>query len=180
MTNSAFDKFVDEQSSPRGFSETDRQTALEQWRTAIQDFYKKVDTFLESYRANGKIQVERKKKTMSEDLLGQYETETYAISLGQNSIRLEPIGYFVIGAKGRIDMIGPRDTVRFVRVDARISAPKAIVRVHQQGPKPLDKPEPPEVTEWTWKIATKPPQIRYEELSAESFYDAVMNVCYAA
>jgi hypothetical protein len=90
---------------------------------------------------------------------------------------MTPIGTLLIGAKGRVDVVGPAGRARLVLVNSIASGPTIRVTVSIGG-----KPEPPtaevepkEIT-WEWKIATSPPAIRYIELTQESLFRALMEV----
>ena len=90
---------------------------------------------------------------------------------------MTPVGTFLIGAKGRVDVVGPAGRTRFVLVDSKASGPTLKVTVNIGG-----KPERPVVVSqpgkinWVWKIATNPPTIQYIELTQESLFQALMEV----
>lgn len=175
-TKTKFDEFVAKQSSEPLVSEIDWSIKRDEWLQHIDIFYVNLKSYLNEYVTAGKIKVNYGKKKIVEEYIGEYEAITAMIYLGKNQVKLEPIGTNLIGAKGRIDMIGPNGTVRFVLVDKNASFPRISVRIWIDGedrPPEVDKPP---AMEWVWKISTPPPRIKYIELNSESFFDAFMEV----
>jgi hypothetical protein len=177
MTKKRFDEFVGKQSSETKESGIDWSKQRDEWLKYLAMFYKKVELFLQEYVSKGQIKIHYVTKKISEDNVGAYEAKSSIIQLGRNQIRLDPIGTNIIGAKGRVDMIGPNGEVKFLLVDRDAPAPKISVRVIVPPglERPLE-PEEPKRIKWAWKIATSPPRIKYIELQQESFFDAFMEV----
>jgi len=175
-----FDEFIEEQTKLGKIAEQDWAERLQDWQTHINHFYENVEVFLQPYLDKGKISIRYGRKKILEDVFGEYEVDTAAIQLGPNLIRLEPIGSIIIGAQGRLDMIGPNGVVKFLLVDKNASEPKILARVQildRNSPVRTALREPkPEQIDWTWKIATDPPQIKFYPLTEESFFDALMGV----
>lgn len=178
MTKKRFDEFVAKQSSETKESGIDWSKKRDEWLEYLAMFYKKVESFLQEYISKGQIRIDYGTKRISEEYIGEYEVRTAIIHLGRNQIRLDPISTNLIGAKGRVDMIGPNGKVKFVLVDRDASAPRISVQVWIQGQEPPPKAEKPKKIEWAWKIGTPPPRIKYIELHPESFFDAFIRWRY--
>ncbi len=176
MTNKLFDNFVNEQTNLAKEEKFDKEKELEQWLKYVDTFYKSIEHFLDSYIKEKKVTIEYKKQPMHEEFSGPYEIDALTVIIGPNRIQFKPIGTMLIGAKGRIDMTGPRGTVRFVLVNKESSAPKISVRVWVHGQDHPPEEQPTTVVEWAWKISTPPPRIKYTEFEAESFFTAMMEV----
>lgn len=177
MIQKTFDEFVNEQTSQEAHAPFDKAKELDQWKRYTEVFYQSIELFLQKYIDDSKITLVYKTETLHEDLVGSYEVKALTISIGANQIRVKPIGMMLVGVKGRIDMIGSRGTVKFVLVEKNASAPKLSTRIWVKGEEPLSEQpviDPP--SEWTWKIATPPPKIKYIELEEESFYTAMQEV----
>jgi len=174
MTNKAFDDFVAKQTSETQRSQLDWSKERDEWLRYLEKFYKKVESFLHDYLSKGQIKIDYVTKKISEEYIGVYEVKSAIIQLGRNQIRLDPIGTNLIGAKGRVDMIGPNGEVKFLLV--RRHAPPPKVSILPPGMQRAPEPEEPTRIEWSWKIATSPPPIKYIELQQESFFDALMEV----
>lgn len=176
MTKEKFDEFVAKQSSETKESEIDWSKKQDEWLEYLKKFYKKIEFYLQKYISREQIRITYGSKKISEEYIGAYEVSTAIICIGKNQVRLDPIGTNLIGAKGRVDMIGPNGKVKFVLVDKEASAPRISFQVWVQGEEPPPKADKPPKIEWVWKISTPPPRIKYVELNPESFFDAFMEV----
>ena len=136
MANNKFDEFVNNQLAiAKREKKIDWEKKRNEWVNNLDNFYTTIKRFLKDYISKEKINLTCEKKTISEEYIGDYEVDSYTISIGKNKIKLDPIGTNIIGAKGRVDMIGPYGKVRFVLdIEKR--------------------------TGGTWKIATPPPKHR--------------------
>ena len=123
----------------------------------------------------GPINYEYSEKRIIEPYIGEYEVRVLQIELGSHTIKLEPIGTNLIGAKGRVDLIGANGTVKFVLVDKTSSGPRIKTKVSVNGEESPKEEEIKDI-EWDWKIATHPPNIQYIDLEPDTFFDALMEV----
>ncbi len=159
MADISFDDFVDQQ-----IAEAEQAQSMnwpqrrEDWIKHLDRFYKLALGFLQKYIEEEKIHIRWTTKHINEDYIG-----------------FDPIGTNLIGAKGRVDMHGPHGTVRFVLVPKTDSSP---IRVIMQESLVRVKDEPT-LEECAWKIATRPPDIKYIELEKEEFLSAIMEVANA-
>jgi hypothetical protein len=148
------------------------------WLNKLGEFYKSVEHFLGTYIAAGSIKFEKFEVFLREDQLGEYQADAGRITVGDTIVKLQPIGTFLIGARGRIDMIGPRGTVKFLLVPPASRGLKIEIRTTIVGQPsesaPVIATAPP--SEWVWKIASPPPRLVYTELTAESFQGSLMSV----
>ena len=176
MTHTTFDEFIAEQTAKSDESGIDRDKELKEWEEQLDRFYGMVESFLHSYIEEGKMQRHYGKKQLHEELLGNYQIKSLVIEIGSNRICLDPVGTFLIGAKGRVDMTGNYGTVKFVLVPQDSFGLKISVRIwsEKEDPPPEEHTDP--VSQWDWKIATPPPNIKYVELQEESFKNAIMEV----
>ncbi len=176
MTKEEFDIFIKKQAQKVQQATVDWNEQLEEWKAYLDRFYERVESLLRPYLDDKSVDLSYSKKTLVEEFIGEYEVRAALISFGGNKIRLDPIGTNLIAAKGRVDMVGPGGTVRFVLVDAKASAPTVSVRISISGEDLPPGPEIPEPVAWEWKIATKPPRIGYLPMAQEEFFQALTEV----
>lgn len=160
MTRNQFDDFVNQQVSDASETNIDWQKEFEEWKSYLAELYDLVSKFIEKYVTERKMQITREKARISEEHVGPYDVDSLIIRIARNRIKLLPIGTIIIGAKGRVDMIGPKGKIRFVLVDKNSSAPQITVRVSVNGKAPLPEETKPTKIEWRWKISTPPPAIK--------------------
>ncbi len=174
----SFEDFVNRQH--QAAKETERSIdwarELEEWRGRLDQFNNKVLDFLKIYVDQKKVRTEFVTKRIHERYIGRYEVEALKVTIGNAAVNFDPIGTNLFGAKGRVDMNGPSGTVRFVLVPANSSAPDVRVRIRNEDDDPAHHEPEHTTTEWTWKISTPPPNIRYIEFQEETFQTAVMEV----
>ncbi|MCJ2055218.1 hypothetical protein MKL09_01480 [Methylobacterium sp. J-048] len=74
------------------------------WQGAVSGLYDAIAAWLKPFVDDGGIILERRLKPMHEAATGAYEIERLDIEVGTETVRLDPMGTVVIGARGRIDM----------------------------------------------------------------------------
>lgn len=172
-----FEDFVNQQAD-KVHSSGDWIQERDNWIARLDEFYKSAESFLSKYVDEGKINVSRSSKLINEEFIGTYEVPSLEVQIGTVEVRFDPIGTYLIGAKGRVDMHGPHGSVKFVLVPKTASAPKIRVVEREATEKNVDGSNPV-LTEWTWKISTAPPNISYIELEEEAFLSAILEVANA-
>ncbi len=175
MNEHIFDDFVSKEAAAAE-RQIDWSRRLEEWKSYLSELYEKIEGFVQKYVSEEKMELSYHDKQISELYIGEYHVKSLTIKLGRNQIQFDPVGTNIIGAKGRVDMIGPNGKVRFVVVDKNLSGPRISARVSIRGEEPRSEEERPKVIEWVWKISTLPPAIKYIELEQEAFFDAMMEV----
>jgi len=176
MSTNTFDDFITQQRAINSSSAIDWHAEKTAWLAALDDFYSKVKEFLQPYIEQEKIHLEFEPVVLNEEGIGQYDARRASIRFGSHQIRLEPVGTNLIGAKGRVDLVGPCGTVKFVLVEQTADGPSIKVRIETGGDSRLISETMEHSFGWAWKVATPAPRIRYLPLVAESFYDAIMQV----
>jgi hypothetical protein len=172
-----FDEFVKNQVSNRIQKETlDLDKEKRMWIAKLDELYALIDKSLGNHLKEGSIKITMSDLVLHEEMLGAYTVKAAQISLGNYIVKLKPIGTFLIGARGRVDMIGPRDVTRFAIVPPDAKAPKVTITTIEPGSKPPSSTPSVSPEEWVWKISTPPPRINYIELTEDSFRTALMGV----
>lgn len=96
-------------------SRRDRERAVDEWRQAVSGLLAELRGHLEDFVARGTVRVEERSATVEEEILGAYVMPALDVAIGSDVIRIEPVGRNVIGARGRVDIIGPLRTARLLR-----------------------------------------------------------------
>lgn len=177
MGKKDFDEFLNKLGQEKDANKhIDWKAKRDEWIAYLDEFYKTVEEFLSEYLESGKINYEYSEKKIIEDYIGEYSVKVLQIKFGPHTIKLEPIGTNLIGAKGRVDLMGANGKVKFVLVDKSSSGPRIKMTVWVNGEKPPEKEEEKKDIEWGWKIATPPPSIKYIDLQQDTFFDSLMEV----
>jgi len=169
MTKNEFGKFLEQKA--RATTETppvDWEAQKRFWLEKLADFYSTVEQYLAEFRDSGKVKLKMARVSLNEEHIGQYQANSMAILFGSDKVILAPIGTLLLGARGRVDMIGPAGTVKFVLTGKNSNGSR--ISVTHTGKNPLSKEG------YVWKIATFPPKVRFIELRPETFFSALMEV----
>ena len=178
MTKEEFKKVVEEKSrAAKEAPAIDWEATKREWLENLARFYALVDGYLAEFQTEGNVKVERSQVTITEEHLGQYQAESRSILIGHDKVNLVPIGTLLIGAKGRVDMVGPAGTAKFVLAGKHSNGIRISVTVRGEA-KPAQEapPQPAAPEEFVWKLATPPPKVRFIELQPETFFSALTEV----
>jgi len=177
MSKKDFDDFINKQVNEKHNEKPIEWDARrDEWLEYLSNFYQKIEVFLGDYKKDEKLDFKYIEKDIFEEYIGSYSAPVLNIQLGSHKIKLEPIGTNLIGAKGRVDLIGANGKVKFVLVNKNSLAPKIKVNVWIEGEKPPKEDDGLCENDWEWKIATPPPRIKYIDLEQDTFLGALMEV----
>ena len=76
----------------------------DRWRDDVTQLYRNISEWLAPFIEDGGIVLKQHSKTVFEESIGSYEIDQLDIEVGDETVRLDPRGAIVIGARGRIDM----------------------------------------------------------------------------
>jgi hypothetical protein len=124
MSKTDFDAFISKQAKVNSDKAIDWDARRDEWLKYLSYFYKKVDGFLKEYVEDGRVACKYTEQEIFEEYIGSYSAKALNIELGSYKLKLQPIGTNIIGAKGRVDLIGANGKVKFVLVNKNASAPK--------------------------------------------------------
>lgn len=174
-----FDEFVKRQVAEAKKEKSEAlnvEVEKKMWILRLHELYKIAQGSLDAYIKDGRIQFAIEERELHEEALGSYQAPAARIIVGRSVATLEPVATFLIGARGRVDMTGPRGLVRFLIVPRESQG--ITVRVTSGARKaeasPAERTVP--LKDWVWKIATQPPNVTFMELNEEVFRDSLMKI----
>jgi hypothetical protein len=177
MSKKHFDEFIDKKIKEKTEEKIiDWNARRDEWLLYLSQFYDRVENFLDEYKRDGKLSLQYNNKEIIEEQIGSYSAKTLEIHLGNDRVKLDPIGTILIGATGRIDLIGANGKIKFVLVDRKLSVPQIKFNVWIEGEEHPQEDKEVQDIELEWKIATPPPRIKYIDLEQDTFFDALMEV----
>ncbi len=178
MDTQSFDDFVRQQQ--QSVHACDWAEAKDQWLQDMKLLYNSVSDYLQPYVEKGEIKTAYRDATLTEEDIGTYPVKELTITIGRSHVQLQPVGTRIIGAKGRVDMIGPRGRVQFLLVDKKANSTNDLIRVTVTiGDKPSQTPPAQrsnEPVEFVWKFLTTPPQRQLLELNKDLFLQLLMEI----
>lgn len=184
MSLSVFDRFVAEEKEKAGALSTetpfDPELERQEWLGYLRQLYTLAVSYLESYVEAGQIEISYRDITLNEEAVGAYNAPEMLIRIGTKRIRLEPIGTFLIGSKGRVDVVGPIARTQLLLLNNKIRNAADLIRVSVSlNGGPLTPPASPPSTqaiEWAWRLISRPPERKIMELTKEVFLEMLLEI----
>jgi hypothetical protein len=96
-------------------NEIDWKERRRQWIDAVERLYLKViGELLAESIAQELVTVSRVQKEIKEEYLGKYRVPELVLGINNETVRFSPKGRNIIGAKGRVDLVGELDTMTLI------------------------------------------------------------------
>jgi hypothetical protein len=95
--------------------EVDWRGKKETWVRSIQHLYDRVEELLADSIAAKDVAVRKFDADITEEFLGTYSVPVLDLIVGNERVEFRPKGITVIGASGRVDILGDGDTVTLLR-----------------------------------------------------------------
>lgn len=103
---SNFKEFLEEQKKTTPSKQIENRKDL--WLNSIKEIYKEIEQWIGSFKKEGLLDIKEAPISINEDLIGQYETSKLLIVISGKLIEIEPIGTYILGSYGRIDIKGTK------------------------------------------------------------------------
>jgi hypothetical protein len=182
MGNNSFDEFVRrEQQAAKvtGEKPVDWQAEKAAWLQHLEELFTQVNGYLKPYVDAGQVAIDYQTIDLNEDYIGRYSAKEMIITVGSKTIKLEPIGTFIVGSKGRVEVAGPLARAQLLLLDSRVRSMSQLIHVSVSVNGGLPSPpshEPPSDIKWVWKIVTRPPRREIIEFNKDSFLNVLVEI----
>jgi hypothetical protein len=165
MSKKAFDDFLRKEEEKRTPA-FDWDAEKKWWLNQVDNLYADIQNWLKEYIDSKKISIEFSNIDIYEEVLGVYSARQMSIKINDKFATLTPVGTVLIGTKGRVDMTGSVGAIRFILADRNAKGLKIEAKKDNQTQ-----------TDWVWKITTDPPRIEYKDLTQDTFFNCLIQVC---
>ena len=158
--------------------EIDWAQKKDEWLEKLNKLYTEIESWLNDLEQDV-VSIKYIDKEINEEYIGMYTARKMILRIADEQVVLEPVGTLLIGAAGRVDMIGKNGKVKFVLVPESSKGVQIKVTIKAEGKPEKGAKEDEQNTikeDWVWKIATPPPSIKYVEIDSDSFSDALLEV----
>lgn len=176
MSKKEFDEFLEKVTDNSSEEAINWSVKRDEWLQSLSEFYGQISGFLAEYEKAGKVRHASSNHEIFEEYIGRYSVPVVEIGFGKHQVVLQPVGTNLIGAKGRVDLIGAYGTVKFVLVNKDAQGPRIKVDIWGDGEEPSQENHEEQAIEWNWKISTPPPNMQYISLTQDTFFSALMGV----
>ena len=184
MGTPEFNIFVQRQQADQSEATSfDPNQRIQEWKSHLDALYSHIRNYMAPYVAKKTAEINLVDIELNEESIGPYNVQQMLLKIGRSTIFFKPAGTMIIGAVGRVDVVGPRGTVRLVVVDSDVTQSNQLIRVtvsevdrpHLESTPKVDKKK----IKWAWKIMSPPPHITFTELTQDTFFDLILSVADA-
>jgi len=121
--------------------EIDWQAKRETWVRSIESLYALVREMLRDSTVSKDVTIRTFETHVTEDFVGTYSIPVLEMAVGTERVEFRPKGITVIGASGRVDIRGERDTVTLLKdlQDVETGWTVVLQRVPNLRTAPLDR-----------------------------------------
>ena len=182
MAAETFDDFVKQRTDQARQSAevSNSKETLADWLRELDALYGAMEGYLRSYTESGQIRIERRPVQLAEEYLGMYDAEALAMSIGNDEVIAQPVGTLLIGSCGRVDLSGPRKTLRMVLLEKGGPTMKVTISGARASTETFSRSlMRGEVDHGGWYFVTQPPAATVTAFGGDSFRDAIMDVAGA-
>lgn len=177
MSLARLKNFIEEKRKKAEEEKINWEQEKKEWIDKLDELYRMIEDWLKDVD----IKIEYEDIELFEQRLGKYRTKKMVLDVGGERVELRPIGTIIIGAKGRVDVEGPRGKVKIVLVPKDAEGPAIRVRIFTSGAdlkKELEeeKQKTAKPIQWEWKIATPPPNVKCINLDKDTFSEILLGV----
>ena len=130
----------------------DWEAEKKQWLRSLDELYLRVHAFLKQYIDAGQIATRIGTIEINEEHLGPYTVPAMTIVIGAKTVTLEPVGTVLVGARGRVDVVGSLARGQLILVESGSVAqllPSTGLGRSEPGAKKLTEGR------WMWKVVTR-------------------------
>ncbi|MEA1884869.1 MAG: hypothetical protein U9N62_10175 [Thermotogota bacterium] len=151
----------------------DVEKEKKEWLNELKILFEKIERFL-SEIGTEKIEYEMNEINLNEEFFHSYQVQKMDLMISDVQVSIKPIARFVIGAAGRVDIIGPNATAKLVLVSEGAKEPE--FKVDENIPNEAMETEKGPAKKRNWKIVSTKPKIHYVELNVDTFSDVLLEI----
>lgn len=115
MAKDTLHEFFREKRAKSDTGSIDWQAKKIAWIKAIEELYKNItEQYLAAAIADGTVAASFEEKRITEDYIGEYSVKVLVLTVGDERVMFSPKGTNIIGASGRVDLVGDLGEVTVV------------------------------------------------------------------
>ena len=182
MMDTSFDNFVRREQQAVNIADEkpmDWQAEKNNWLEYLDELFAQVRGYLKPYVDEGQVVIDHHSIDLNEDNIGLYSVPEMIIIIGSKTIKLEPIGTFIIGSKGRVDVVGPVARAQLLLLNSEVRSMSQLIHVSvsmNSGPSLPPAPKSTSEVKWVWRIVTRPPEREILEVNKENFLSLLVEI----
>jgi hypothetical protein len=122
-------------------ADIDWQAKKDSWIKSVEELYRQVRELLGDLIDSKDVSTRTFPIPITENRIGSYSIPALELTIGSESVEFRPKGITVIGAAGRVDIRGERDSVTLLKDEASVASSWSVLiqRVPRVETVPLDR-----------------------------------------
>lgn len=147
----------------------------EAWCQHVDILYTQIKELLNDFIEDGTVILTEHEVLITENFLGSYWINELHLMFGKNEIHFKPVGANVLGAYGRVDMLGPQKRILLILAEKGVKPGIKVQFVESSTKK--DKEDTVHMpSEYEWLIVQDKINDQYISFNEDSFTDALQTV----
>ena len=120
MNQSLTDFFLKKQKQSEAVAGVDWDERRDKYLADVKNLYDQIEKMLVEPIGQKSVTLQRRPKQLTENYIGTYTIEDLILVIGNEQVRFSPRGRNIVGAAGRVDVVGERGEVALiVQTDSR-------------------------------------------------------------
>lgn len=115
MGDNSFTQLLEKKKHEIEKNSTSSKRRLSRWRMALFELDVKLSKWLEAPIKKQVVTLAKSPKSIVEELLGPYTVNAWTVTIGGRKVVFDPAGTYVVGAYGRVDVLGPAAKFKLIR-----------------------------------------------------------------
>jgi len=108
MNRNLANLFQKKQKQSGALTSIDWDDRRDKYLAAVQDLYRQIEKLLADQIGQKTVTVQRRPKQLTENYIGTYSADDLVLVIGDELVRFSPRGRNIVGAAGRVDVVGER------------------------------------------------------------------------
>ncbi len=108
MNQALNDFFQKKQKQVATGADIDWDSRRNEYLAAVQELYQRIESMLAEPIGQKSLTLHRRPKQLTENYIGTYSADDLILVIGEEQVRFSPRGRNIVGAAGRVDVIGER------------------------------------------------------------------------
>lgn len=120
MNQNLTELFQKKQKQSQGEGGINWDDRRDKYLAAVEQLYQQIEVILAEPIAQKTVAIQRRRKTLTENYIGTYSIDDLILLIGDEQVRFSPRGRNIVGASGRVDVLGERgEATLIVQPDSR-------------------------------------------------------------
>jgi hypothetical protein len=114
MNQNLTDFFLKKQKQSEATAGIDWDERRDKYLADVKNLYDQIETMLAEPTRQKTVTLQRRPKQLTENYIGTYSVDDLILVIGEEQVRFSPRGRNVVGAAGRVDVVGERGEVALI------------------------------------------------------------------